>query len=60
MNGALGQIAAELDALDAVDPESMHGRADELLMRALRELGDTQVVDAYKRCQDRCPWWAFA
>lgn len=61
VSAALEEIAAELDFIDAgADAEAAHGTADELLCRALRELGDTCVVDAYKRLIERSPFWATA
>jgi hypothetical protein len=34
----LAEIAAELEAMDGADPESDHGRADDLLIEAIRRL----------------------
>lgn len=48
---------AQLEAMTGDDPEADHGLADEILLRRLRALGDSKVVAAYERAQERCGFW---
>ena len=50
------EAVAALDAIDASDPESAHGRADEILLALL----PLDVMAAYLRVTVRAPWWATA
>lgn len=56
----LDEIVAALASIDATDAEFAHGRADELLLAALRATGQSAVADAYDAVQARAPFWAHA
>lgn len=47
---------AALDAIDASDPESAHGEAEDILLALVPD----SVREAYKRVVDRSEWWASA
>lgn len=52
----IDKAVAELNNLDASDPERAHSKADELLIGFL----PPDIADAYMRLQERCQWWAAA
>ena len=41
----------------AHDPEACHGDADEVLLKALRDLGAGEVADAYIRLRTEVGFW---
>jgi len=45
-----------LDEIDARDPESAHGLADQVLLL----IAPPQVAEAYLRLVERSSWWAAA
>jgi len=49
-------VVLALDAIDGVDGEGAHSRADQILLDAV----NPAIREAYKRLQDRCGWWACA
>ena len=54
----LQEIIDELDAMQrSGDPESAHGRADDLLCLALRGLGVGEVADAWESACMRVGFW---
>lgn len=54
------ELVSELNELDGNDPETAHGRADTILLKALNHLGYTKVTDAYNALIDRTAWWGCA
>jgi len=56
------KLAADLRSLKSMrdDPETVHGDADDLLLRYFRDKGYEDVVTAYEELVDACEWWACA
>lgn len=52
----VADTVAALDAIGGGDPESAHGRADDVILAAVPR----EVRDAYQRVIDRQDWWAAA
>lgn len=53
---AIAAVVAEIDAIDASDPERAHSDLDDILYA----LAPAEVQEAAKRLFGRCRWWACA
>lgn len=53
---SVDEVVAALDAMDVGDPESAHGKADDLMLSIM----PTAIQDAHARLVERCRWWAGA
>jgi hypothetical protein len=56
----VGDLVAELDAIQPGDPEEAHSDADAILLRALRRLGGDDVASAWERVADRVGGFWYA
>lgn len=50
------RAVADLDEINAGDPEVAHSQADAVLLRFVPEA----IREAYGRVQERADWWATA
>jgi len=58
MNPAIQSLIDRLNAIDASgDTEHDHGEADDILVDALRYLGQTELADAYVAAKERSGFW---
>jgi hypothetical protein len=51
------EAVAQLDALSWNDPETAHGRADEILCEFIRAIGHAEVAVAFEAAADRVGFW---
>lgn len=47
----------EADKEHGIDREAAHLRADDLLVKRVRELGDHEFADVYDRARNECHFW---
>lgn len=50
------EVASQIDALDASDPEAAHGAADDILLAHVHP----HIAASYHRLVGRAGWWAGA
>jgi hypothetical protein len=51
------EAVAKLNALTSHDPETAHGRADEILCEFIRSIGHAEVAEAFEAAADRVGFW---
>lgn len=53
------EVVSQLTAMltDRYDPEAQHSTADLLLVEYLREIGETEIADAFEKARGQVPFW---
>jgi len=55
--GKYSEAIKQLEALESGDPERAHIEAEDIICNYLKEIGATEIVEAYDEARERVGFW---